>query len=69
MNKDRMRKQFGYLPPKYNFLLNPYPEIRFSKCPDCQSKTGQRKLPILIHVDPKILSGQDVCNILANVDT
>ena len=29
--------------------------IRFSKCPACQNKTGQRKLPLLIHVDPKNL--------------
>jgi hypothetical protein len=52
-NKNNVRKGFGYLPPKYNFSLNPYPELRFSKCPDCQNKTGQRTLPLLIHVEPK----------------
>ena len=55
MIKNKIRKLFGDLPPKYNFSLNPYPELRFSKCPDCQNKTGQRKLPLLIHVDPKNL--------------
>jgi hypothetical protein len=62
MNKNRMRKQFGYLPPKYNFALNPYPEIRFSKCPDCQNKTGQRKLPLLIHVEPQNLIALNYTN-------
>ena len=51
-DKNNVRKQFGNLPPKYNFSLNPYPELRFSRCPDCQNKTGQRKLPLLIHVAP-----------------
>lgn len=55
MRKDQMRPQFGYLPPKYNLSLNPYPEFRFSRCPYCQKNTGQRKLPLLIHVDPKNL--------------
>jgi len=62
VNKDRMRQQFGYLPLKYNFSLNPYPEIRFSKCPDCQNKTGQRKLPLLIHIDPKNLIALNYTN-------
>lgn len=52
MEKNGVRKQFGCLPPKYNFCLNPYSELRFSRCPDCQNKTGQRKLPLLIHVEP-----------------
>ena len=40
------------LKPKYNFVLNPYPDQRVSRCPFCEKKTGQRKLPLLIHVDP-----------------
>ena len=55
MDKNNVKPQFGYLPPQYNFSLNPYPELRFSKCPVCEEKTGQRKLPLLIHVDPKNL--------------
>lgn len=62
MSKNRDRKQFGSLPPKYNFSLNPYPEFKFSKCPDCQNKTGQRKLPLLIHVDPKNLIALNYTN-------
>lgn len=42
----------GKLPPKYNFVLNPYPDERLSSCPFCGQRTGQRKLPLLIHVDP-----------------
>lgn len=62
MVRKRDRKQFGSLPPKYNFSLNPYPEFKFSKCPDCQDKTGQRKLPVLIHVDPKNLIALNYTN-------
>jgi hypothetical protein len=43
---------FGDLSPKYNFILNPYPDRRLSRCPFCDCKTGQRKVPLLIHVDP-----------------
>ena len=62
MEKNGVRKQFGYLPPKYNFSLNPYPESRFYRCPDCQNKTGQRKLPLLIHVEPKSLIALNYTN-------
>ena len=44
--------QFGELSPKYNFILNPYPDQRLSHCPICERKTGQRKIPLLIHIDP-----------------
>jgi hypothetical protein len=46
------KKQFGGLPPQYNFVLNPYPDERVSRCPFCDRKTGQRKVPLFIHVDP-----------------
>ncbi len=62
MIRKSARRQFGKLPPKYNFSLNPYPEFRFSRCPDCQNKTGQRKLPLLIHVDPKNLIALNYTN-------
>ncbi len=62
MEKNGERKQFGYLPSKYNFSLNPYPELRFSRCPDCQNKTGQRKLPLLIHIEPKNLIALNYTN-------
>ena len=44
--------QLGKLSPLYNFSLNPYPNARFTHCPQCGSKTGQKKVPLLIHVDP-----------------
>ncbi len=47
-----MKNKFGSLQSKFNFSLNPYPELRFSKCPDCEKKTGQRKRPLFIHVEP-----------------
>jgi hypothetical protein len=46
------QRQFGGLPPKYAFMVNPYPEERVSRCQLCDRKTGQRKIPILIHVNP-----------------
>lgn len=46
------KNQFGDLDAKYNFSLNPYPTLRFSKCPICEGKTGQRTLPLVIHIDP-----------------
>lgn len=54
-NKNITRDKLGELEPRYHFSLNPYPELRFSSCPDCGAKTGQRKLPLIIHVDPKNL--------------
>ena len=44
--------RFGLAPKKYNFAMNPYPDARYTKCPICEQKTGQRKLPLFIHIDP-----------------
>ena len=52
MKKKNRQGRFGLLAPKYHFSLNPFPELRFTRCPDCENKTGQRKLPLLIHIDP-----------------
>jgi hypothetical protein len=49
------QRHLGGLPPKYSFMVNPYPEERVSRCPLCDRKSRQRKLPILIHVNPKHL--------------
>lgn len=46
------KPRFGKLPPRYGFMFNPYPDQRISRCPVCDGKTGQRKVPLLIHVDP-----------------
>ncbi len=43
--------RIGQLPPRYSFALNPYNDIRFSKCPKCNRATYPRKFPLLIHID------------------
>ncbi len=45
-------ERFGKQAPRYRFILNPYSRERFALCPDCQDPTEQRKVPLLIHVDP-----------------
>ena len=44
--------RIGKLPPQHIFILNPYTDARFTRCPGCDQKTKQRKLPLFIHVDP-----------------
>jgi hypothetical protein len=51
MTKPR-KPRFGKLPPQYSFVLNPYPDMRVSRCPFGDHKTGQRKLPLLVHIEP-----------------
>jgi hypothetical protein len=45
-------KRLGKLPPQYTFFLNPYDDLKFSRCPQCNGKTQSRKLPLVIWVDP-----------------
>ena len=45
-------KRLGKQPARYTLFLNPYRDVRFSACPGCGAKTRQRKLPLVIHVDP-----------------
>ncbi len=45
-------KRLGKQPPRYSFFLNPYPDVRFTSCPKCSKRTKQRKVPLVIHVDP-----------------
>lgn len=49
------KPHLGGLPPRYRFMLNPYPDQGIAHCPLCNGKTGQRKLPLLIHADPNHL--------------
>jgi hypothetical protein len=44
--------RIGKLPPQYIFILNPYTDVRFTRCPNCDQRMKQRKLPLFIHVDP-----------------
>ena len=46
------RKRFGKLPPQHKYSLNPYPELRMTSCIQCGTKTGQRKLPLVIYIAP-----------------
>jgi hypothetical protein len=43
--------RMGALQPRYSFILNPYPDAGFTRCPKCEGKTRIRKLPLVIHVD------------------
>jgi hypothetical protein len=43
--------RFGELRPRYRFALNPFPEVRWSRCPRCKKLTHARKFPLLIHID------------------
>lgn len=45
--------EIGMIPEKYYFFLNPYPHRIFTKCPKCDNKTNQKKLPITIEIEKK----------------
>ena len=47
----RKQQRLGKLPPRYRFALNPFPEVRWSKCPRCDRLTFNRKFPLMIFVD------------------
>ena len=49
----RSVQRLGKQPPRYRFFLNPYTDVRFTTCPECGNKTRVRKLPLVIHVDPR----------------
>jgi len=53
--KKQTISQWGKQSPQYRFFLNPYQDMRFTRCPQCDNKMHQRKLPLLIHIDPKQL--------------
>ena len=52
-DKSMKHRRLGKQPPHYRFFLNPYPDVRFTTCPQCGQRTKQRKLPLVIHVDPR----------------
>ncbi len=51
-DKPAKPRRLGKQPPRYRFFLNPYADVRFTTCPQCGRRTNQRKLPLVIHVDP-----------------
>ncbi len=61
--------RIGKQHPRYRFFLNPYPDVRFTTCPQCGGKTRQRKLPLVIHVDPlSTLSLNKTCRYCPSCD-
>lgn len=44
-------KRVGKLAPRYSFLLNPYTDLRLSKCPQCDRLTHPRKFALFVHVE------------------
>jgi hypothetical protein len=40
---------------RFFFFLSPYARMAFTRCPKCQAKTKQRKLPIVIHIEPETI--------------
>jgi len=67
--KKKTTTQLGKQPPQYRFFLNPYQDARFTRCPQCDNKMGQRKLPLLIHVDPmQLLSLNKTCRYCHHCD-
>ncbi len=49
MAKDE--KRLGKLPPRHDFILNPYDDLRLSKCPKCDRPTHMRKFALFVVVD------------------
>lgn len=45
------KRKVGGRPARYKFLLNPYSDVRLSKCPICQKPTHPRKFALFIHVE------------------
>lgn len=45
-------KKLGEQPQRHDVFLNPYEDLRFSRCPKCEEKTRLRKFPLVIHVEP-----------------
>ena len=43
--------RIGKQPPRYSFLLNPYSDVRLSKCPTCEKPTHLRKFALFIDID------------------
>ena len=34
---------------RHGFLLSPCTDVAFTRCPKCEEKTRQRKVPLVIH--------------------
>lgn len=63
MNKEKQENKRTNLEEKYYFFLNDYPDMAFTKCPKCENKTRQKKLPLVITFGKKdrVLSLNKTC--------
>lgn len=67
--KKKTTTQLGKQLPQYRFFLNPYQDVRFTRCPQCDNKMHQRKLPLVIHVNPMhLLSLNKTCRYCPHCD-
>ena len=68
-DKSTKQRRLGKQPPRYSFFLNPYPDVRFTSCPKCRKRTKQRKVPLVIHVDPRnLVSINKTCHYCSTCD-
>jgi hypothetical protein len=59
----------GAQPARYRFFLNPYTDCRFTSCPQCGAKMHQKKLPLVIHVQPQqVISLNKTCRYCPRCD-
>lgn len=67
--KKKAVTRLGKQPPQYRFFLNPYRDARFTRCPQCNQPMRQRKLPLVIHIDPmQLLSLNKTCRYCPHCD-
>ena len=41
---------------RFYFFLNPYADMAFTRCPKCEAKTKQRKLPLAVRNEYPLLT-------------
>lgn len=45
--------RFGGMEPKYTCCINPFTNVRFSRCPACENRTQIREFALVVHVEPE----------------
>ena len=53
MTRKRQSMQLGEQQPKYTCCINPYRDLRFSRCGKCGGRNQIRQFALVIHVDPE----------------
>ncbi len=51
MGKNVPKPSIGQLSPRYSFILNPYTDLRLSRCPKCNQLTRMRKFALLVYIE------------------